>query len=174
MTDWQRFSDEASELAAVAAERFTAAKHHVLATLRRDGSPRVSGTEVDFHGPDLTFGSMLHAVKARDLLRDPRRAIHAFPDDDSREDWADVKIAGRAIEVTDSGELSAYIEAAGPPEPFHLFRLDLTEVVVTTLGPERDHMRLRSWRPGKPLVRYARYPTGPAEQVDEVALEDHA
>lgn len=168
-TTWQRFADEAPEFAATVAERFTAAKHHVLATLRADGSPRVSGTEVDFHGPDLIIGSMLHAVKARDLLRDPRFALHAAPDDDARDDWADVKVSGRAFEVVDPVALREYVEAAHPPEPFHLFRLELGEAVVTTLGPERDHMVLRTWRPGEPLLEYARYATEPPRRSGSTA-----
>src|SRR5437870_2394719 len=51
-------------------------KHLTMATLRRDGSPRISGTEVQFAGEHLEIGSMPRAVKARDLLRDPRVAIH--------------------------------------------------------------------------------------------------
>ena len=70
MATWEEFSAEAPELAAAARRGFQAARHHVLATLRRDGSPRVSGTEVDFRGPDLALGSMGGARKAADLRRD--------------------------------------------------------------------------------------------------------
>lgn len=35
---WQQFADEAPELGAKVRARFGAAKHHVLATLRGDGS----------------------------------------------------------------------------------------------------------------------------------------
>jgi hypothetical protein len=79
MTSWQQFEIEAPDLAAKVRAKFLAGKEHVLATLRRDGSPRVSGSEVDFKGPDLLIGSMLNAVKARDLQRDGRFAIHASP-----------------------------------------------------------------------------------------------
>ena len=51
-----------------AAARFLATKHHVLATLRHDGAPRVSGNEVQFTGPHLSMGMMHGSVKARDLL----------------------------------------------------------------------------------------------------------
>jgi hypothetical protein len=79
MATWQQFTDEAPELAEKVLARFRADKSHVLSTVRRDGSPRVSGTEVDFHGPDILIGSMLSAVKARDFRRDGRFAIHAYP-----------------------------------------------------------------------------------------------
>lgn len=110
MATWQQFEREAGELASVVRARFEASKSHVLATLRKDGSPRVSGTEVDFQGPDLSFGSMLGAVKAQDLRRDGRCAIHAHPHDDG-----DAKVAGVAVEITDPDEKRAYTTGNEPP-----------------------------------------------------------
>src|SRR6266511_4013720 len=133
MSTWEQFSNEAPELAAAVRARFEANRHHVLATLRRDGSPRVSGTEVDFHGPDLTVGSMWQAVKARDLQRDGRFALHADP-----------------------GELRGFVEAEHPPEPFHLFRLSLDEVVRTSVSPDEKFLIIETWRPGRPLHRVQR------------------
>jgi len=95
MATWEEFAREAPELAAAVRARFTATKHHVLATLRRDGSPRVSGTEVDFRGADLTLGSMSGARKASDLRRDGRFALHANPGDGSMA-FGDAKLAGVA------------------------------------------------------------------------------
>src|ERR687891_293156 len=100
MATWRQFETEAPELAAAVRARFETTKHHVLATLRRDGSPPGSGTEVDFHDGDLTVGSMWEAVKARDLQRDGRFAIHANPGDGSLA-GGDAKVAGVAVEVGD-------------------------------------------------------------------------
>jgi hypothetical protein len=145
MATWKQFEEEAAELAAALRERFEAAKTHVLATLRKDGSPRVSGSEVDFHGTDLSFGSMLDAVKARDLQRDGRCAIHAHPSDP--ENGGDAKVAGVAIEITDPDEKRAYTTGEEPPGGFHAFRLDLREAVLTSV--EDDRLVVRSWRPGE-------------------------
>lgn len=155
MSSWREFEKEAPDLAARVRARFEATKHHVLATLRRDGSPRVSGTEVDFWRDDLVLGSMHNAVKARDLRRDPRFAIHTNPGDGSME-GGDAKIAGRAAEVTDANDIAAYVDDEEPPEPFHLFRLDLTEAVLTSLHPEGDRLVIESWRPGEPVRRLER------------------
>jgi hypothetical protein len=155
MATWERFTTEAPELAASVRARFEATKHHVLATLRRDGSPRVSGTEVGFHGPDLTIGSMWQAVKALDLRRDGRFALHANPGDGSME-GGDVKVAGQAIEVTDPDEVRAFVDAEHPPEPFHLFRLSLDEVVRTSVSPDQSHLVIETWRPGRPVRRVER------------------
>lgn len=146
-TTWRQFADEAPDLAARVQARFTATKHHVLATLRADGSPRVSGTEVVFKGTDLLIGSMPGAVKARDLQRDGRFAIHANPGDGSME-GGDAKVGGVAEEITDPAEIERHREPGIPPGPFHLFRLRLTDAVLTDIAD--DQLRVVVWRPGTP------------------------
>ncbi|WP_084965230.1 pyridoxamine 5'-phosphate oxidase family protein [Thermoactinospora rubra] len=148
MARWEQFESEAGELASAVKARFQAAETHILATLRKDGSPRVSGTEVDFLGPDLSFGSMLNAVKARDLRRDGRCAIHAHPSKDG-----DAKVAGVAVEVT-GPEKGAYTTGSEPPGDFHAFRLDLREAVIT--GVEGDELVIRLWRPGEGVRTFRR------------------
>jgi hypothetical protein len=155
MTTWQQFADDAPDLATAVRARLESTKHHVMATVRVDGAPRVSGTEVDWHGDDLVIGSMFEARKARDLQRDPRLAIHANPGDGSME-GGDAKLSALAVEVTDPTELAAFVDDASPPEPLHLFRLDITEVVLTSLHPDGDKLRIESWRPGEGLRRIER------------------
>ena len=53
---------------------FDAGRHKTIATLRADGSPRISGIECEFTNGDLRFGSMAAARKGADLKRDPRFA----------------------------------------------------------------------------------------------------
>ncbi len=43
----------------------------------------------------------------------------------------DVRIGGRAYEVEDGEAKAAYVKEVEPPQPFHLFRTELTEVVRT-------------------------------------------
>jgi hypothetical protein len=152
MTTWAQFENEARDLAATVRARFEAAETHVLATLRKDGSPRVSGSEVQFTGRQLTFGSMLNAVKARDLQRDGRCAIHANPSPDAR-DLGDAKVAGTAIEVTGEAK-DAYTTGNEPGVDFHAFRLDLTEAVVTSV--EGDELVIRVWHPGQGVQTFRR------------------
>lgn len=161
MATWQRFSEEAPALAEKIKERFTAAKSHVLATVRRDGSPRVSGSEVDFREQDLLIGSMINAVKAKDLRRDGRFAIHAASAID--EGGADAKVAGKAVEITDPAEVA---RLQGNDEPAHVFRLDLSEVVLTWV--EGNSLLVEVWKEGQGSKRLARPDNGP---VVEVALD---
>ncbi|MDH6704347.1 hypothetical protein P3T27_001048 [Kitasatospora sp. MAA19] len=152
MATWQDFEQQAPDLAPLVRARFEADKHHVLATLRKDGSPRVSGTEVGFIGADLMIGSMYGSVKARDLQRDGRFALHAHPGDETMA-GGDSKVSGRAVEITDEAELTAYVAdlPEPPPTPFHAFRLDLEQVVHTTV--EDGRLWISNWHPGRPVQR---------------------
>jgi hypothetical protein len=153
---WGTFATDAPELAAAVEARLAATKHHVLASLRRDGAPRVSGTEVVLKSPDLLLGSMPDAVKAKDLQRDPRFALHANPGDGSM-DGGDAKLTGLAVEVTDPDEIAVLMDdVTAPPGPMHLFRLQLTEVVVTSLHPDGDRLVIELWRPGQGVKRTER------------------
>jgi hypothetical protein len=90
----------------------------VLATLRRDGSPRVSGIEVEFTDGELVMGMMPGSVKAQDLRRDPRLSLHAASEDpphDASRWLGDAKISGRAVEVG---------APADEDEPAHRFKVD--------------------------------------------------
>jgi hypothetical protein len=148
MSTWAEFEAEAPGLARDARAYLDAHVHKTLATIRRDGAPRISGTECIFAEGQLWFGSMPQAVKARDLLRDGRFALHSGSDDPPG--WkGDAKIAGRAVEVTDPQVLERVVGDGKPPGPMHLFRADVTEVAVVEMGEPADHIVIRSWHPGR-------------------------
>jgi hypothetical protein len=148
MTTYDDFAEQAPELAAAIRARFEAERHHVLATLRADGSPRVSGTEVGFRNGQLFLGSMPDARKALDLRRDPQCALHAHTGDGTMA-GGDGKVSGRAVEATDDATLAAFRGAEQPEGPYHLFLLDLTEAVLTSV--ENDELVVQLWRPGQPV-----------------------
>ncbi|CAM5544796.1 Pyridoxamine 5'-phosphate oxidase family protein OS=Streptomyces rochei OX=1928 GN=G3I25_08945 PE=4 SV=1 [Streptomyces rochei] len=147
---WSRFADAEPALAATVEARFGAYTHHVLATLRRDGSPRTTGLEVRFLDGELWLGMMPGSVKALDLRRDPRFALQANPGDGTGMGGGDVRIGGRAIEVEDAATRARYVKEVEPPEPFHLFRTELTEVVRTYVEDDA-YLVVQVWQPGKPL-----------------------
>ncbi|MEU4569087.1 pyridoxamine 5'-phosphate oxidase family protein [Micromonospora sp. NPDC023956] len=148
MAWWSDLVDEEPDFAERVRARFAVRKHGTMATLRRDGSPRISGTEFQFDGGDLRVGSMPDALKALDLRRDPRVALHC-PTEDTPEDdpgsWAgDAKIAGIAHELP------------RPEDGSHRFRIEVTEVVLTRVGEPADHLVIESWHPGRGLRRRTR------------------
>lgn len=126
------------------------AEHATMATIRRDGSPRTSGTEVEFRDDGLWLGSMPGARKAMDLRRDPRLALHC-PTEDAPEDdpgsWGgDAKIADRAVEIANQ-------DAA---DGSHRFWIDVYEVVLTRVAESGDHLVIEAWHPGRELERHER------------------
>jgi hypothetical protein len=148
--NWATFSAAEPDLAAIVEERFGAFTHHVLATLRKDGSPRTTGLEVRFLDGELWLGMMPDSLKALDLRRDPRFALQANPGAGTEMGGGDVRVAGRAVEVTDAGAKGAYSKEVEPPEPFHLFRTELTEVVRTYVEDEK-YLVVQVWKPGGPV-----------------------
>ena len=131
MATWTEFSAAAPELAERVKQSFDAHKHKTMATLRKDGSPRISGTEVEFSDGELWLGSMPNALKAKDLLRDPRFAIHNGYSDTTPEGMSDAKLAGRAEPV--------------PHPEHHRFRLDIREASVVRVNAEQTHLIIDVW-----------------------------
>jgi hypothetical protein len=155
MARWSEVEAEAPELAAAARALLDAHVHKTLATVRRDGSPRISGTEVRFVDGDLWFGSMWEARKALDLRRDPRFALHSGSQDPP--DWnGDAKVSGWVEEVSDPDVKDAVIKGEAPPGPNHLFRADVTEVSVVRLGQPADHLVIDAWHEGRGVTRVER------------------
>jgi Pyridoxamine 5'-phosphate oxidase len=157
VTRWQEFSDQAPELAARVFERFEAHPHKTMATIRADGGPRISGTEVPIKLAEMWLGGMTGNRRFADLRRDPRVAIHSGSDDPDV--WTgDAKIAGRAVEVRDAATKAAFRGAAEevPEGDFELFRVELTEAAAVRLSDERDHLLVDVWRAGEPVRTHVR------------------
>ncbi len=76
MTSWADIATADPDLAARVRHRFESNLHHVLGTVRPDGSPRLSGSEVSFDD-DVRIGMMPGSRKLADVLRDPRVEIHS-------------------------------------------------------------------------------------------------
>jgi hypothetical protein len=156
MSSWSEVEAQARELSARARERLGAHKHLTLATLRRDGSPRISGIEIDFAEGEVWIGSMPRAVKALDLQRDPRFAVHSGSDDPDKGWTGDAKFAGRVEEIDDDERKRAIVGDNAPPGPLHLFRCDVTELVVVRLGDPADHLVIESWHEGRGISQIRR------------------
>ena len=145
MTTWWEVEAAAPEFAQRVQALFDAHKHKTIATLRADGSPRISGIETTFEDGELTFGSMPNARKGADLRRDPRFALHSAtvdPVEGEESQWpGEAKIAGRAIHA------GAIID--GPDGD--LFRADITEVVLTHLNDAATLLVVQWWTPAQGL-----------------------
>jgi hypothetical protein len=145
MTSWQDVEQATPEFSRRVRMLFDAHKHKTIATLRADGSPRISGIEVIFEDGELVFGSMPNARKGADLHRDPRFALHSAtvdPIEGSEALWpGEAKISGRAIaEGQDGDRLHA----------------DIAEVVHTHLNDAATMLVIEWWTPAHGLRKIER------------------
>lgn len=142
MAAWSEFAADAPELAARVRAAFAAGKHCTMATIRADGGPRISGTEVEFEGSDVFLGTGEGARKTLDLLRDPRLALHSPTRDPAADgSWpGEAKLNGRAVRVD--------VPTSYPPGSVR-FRVDLTSAVFTGLTADHAQLCIELWRPGR-------------------------
>jgi hypothetical protein len=150
MPAWETIQQAEPEFAGRVQRLFDAARHKTIATLRLDGSPRISGIECEFEDGDLRFGSMPGARKGSDLNRNSRFALHGpsfHPEEGKEADWlGEAKIAGRAIPA---GRVTA-TEATKEPDG-DMFVADITEIVITRLNAEATKLVVESWTPARGL-----------------------
>jgi hypothetical protein len=154
MASWQQVVDSAPEFADKVRQMFDARVHKTMATLRKDGSPRISGIECEFKDGQLRFGSMRGSMKSLDLKRDPRLALHG-PSNDPPNDptqWpGEAKITGRATEITNTGETRNTETDSG-----HSYVVDISEVVLTRVGG-MNHLVIEQWHEDRGFVTSKRY-----------------
>ncbi len=150
MTAWKDVEQAAPDFAQRVRALFDAHRHKTIATVRADGSPRISGIETVFEDGELVFGSMPNARKGADLRRDPRFALHSAtvdPIPGSEAQWpGEAKIAGRAV-------VAGSITEGPGGERFHA---DIAEVVHTHLNEKATMFVVEWWTPAHGLRRVER------------------
>ena len=142
VTAWRDFETAEPEFAQRVRALFDAHRHKTIATVRADGSPRISGIETVFEDGELVFGSMADARKGADLRRDPRFALHSAtvdPVEGSEAQWpGEAKVSGRAV--------------AGPlaeGQDGDRFLADIALVVHTHLDPAATRLVIEWWTPAE-------------------------
>ena len=139
---WKSVEEAEPEFAERVRRLFDAGRHKTIATIRADGSPRISGIECEFTEGEVRFGSMGGSRKGADLERDPRFALHGptfHPVDGKEGEWpGEAKISGRA---TADGDI---------------FIADICEVVITGLNAEATKLVIEWWTPDRGLRRVER------------------
>lgn len=155
VTSWSNIEASEPDLAARAQACFAATTNAILGTIRRDGTPRLSGIDPLLYGGELYVGSMPRARKGADLRRDPRVALHSVPwesrlvTEGQPATAGDAKLTGRAVLVTDAAEIRRVMghhnETTGfeAPQESDLFRLDVEELVCISV--EDDQLVVDRW-----------------------------
>jgi hypothetical protein len=151
MATWQEMEKDAPEFAERVRSRFAVGTNKTIATLRKDGSPRISGSELEIKDGEVTLGMMSGSMKLLDVRRDPRVAVHSpttEPPSNPVEWLGEAKLAGRVVAIPPPAE--------GGEEGSGYFRVDLTEVALTHVGDPADHLVIESWHPGRGYRRRTR------------------
>jgi Pyridoxamine 5'-phosphate oxidase len=148
MARWADLEAVAPELTTSGQELIDRFRFVYIATLRRDGTPRISAVEARIVEGELTMSMIPGTLKARDLLRDPRLAANAplqTPDDPNQE----LKLRGRALAIHDDRlkeSVAAAIDSTSgwrPPLDWHFFSLDIDEAAFITWNA--GVMRMIHW-----------------------------
>lgn len=141
--------------------RFEATGLGFIATLRKDGAPRICGIEPLFAQDELWLGMMFDSLKARDLLRDPRFSLHSATTD-KQVTQGDARISGQALAIGGAAAIArfreAFEQATGtqiPDAPVQLFRAEIQE--LSMVRPAGEHLDVDSWREGSGLKHVARF-----------------
>lgn len=133
MLNWSDFARHHNDFSTRVAHCFLRTPHHVLATVRRDGSPRVSGINVFFDGDVMWFGAMSGSQKVRDLDKDPRCAVHSAPLSETL-DGGDARINGFAMPLT--RDVVAHWRPDSPSDG-HYYAVRLSHVSLVTVVGEK-------------------------------------
>jgi hypothetical protein len=118
----------------------------LLATLRKDGSPRISPVEPFFAAGHLLFGAMAWTLKVRDLERDPRCTLHSAITGPN-EGQPELKLYCRAIDADEEVRATCpdgwWIDQ--PPESARVFSLSIDEATFITWDYAAGEMTVRRW-----------------------------
>lgn len=141
---WKTFASQSPELADFAQARLHG-KVAYLATIRKDGSPRVHPfTPIIGEGHLFVFMEPT-SPKGHDLRRDPRYALHCSVSDTSGES-GEVILTGWAkfLDDAETRAVAVRVSPYRPAERYILFELEVETATVTEY-PESGAVR-RHWK----------------------------
>src|SRR5437763_7141834 len=120
MTSWSELKEQAPRITAIFERRHAATGNLcMLATLRKDGFPRISPMEPGLFEGELWIGGMPGTTKFLDLGRDPRFCLHTATVDTHVAD-GDAKLFGRVHDEQDEALHRRYADALYAETDFDL------------------------------------------------------
>jgi len=156
---WAELAEREPRLAEVGRERLLGPGVVLVGTIRRDGTPRLSGVEPFVLDGELWLSMMPTSMKARDLDRDPRVLVHSvITNRDGGE--GEYKIRGVARAETDPGVQRRYADAVSralgwtpTPGEFRLFAVRISDVTVLRYDDATGDQFVTRWPDGGEYVR---------------------
>jgi hypothetical protein len=166
---WLEMENTQPRLAGLARQRLIEPGVVLVATIRRDGAPRLSPVEPFVMDGVLWLSMMWQSTKAGDLLRDPRILVHSVITNREGTE-GEFKVRGTASAEADPGIQRRYADAVAKnlgwnPQPgrFHLFAVDIDEVTVIRYDPATGDQHVARWPPGSEFIRRATSATSVGE-----------
>lgn len=156
MITWSEFAAAAPRIAAIFTRRHGATGNLcMLATIRADGSPRISPMEPRFFAEHLVIGGMPNTTKFADLARDPRFCLHTATVDTQVGD-GDAKLFGTVVDLPDKAVHERFADELFAESGFDLrgqefpyfYVADVTGASSVELV--EDRLEIAIWRPGEP------------------------
>ena len=133
----------------------------LLGTLRADGWPRISPIEPTIFEGHLIVGGTRGTRKTADLSRDSRCVVNTLVADKEGTE-GEIKLVGRAAELTDAGILERLADdiqkryGFRPPETtYHHFWMDVTSATYIVFRGDLTN-RVVSWREGQQVAETIR------------------
>jgi hypothetical protein len=176
--DWSELERRQPGLAGLARQRLLGPGVVLVATIRGDGTPRVSPVEPFVLDGALWLSMLWHSRKAADLLRDPRILVHSvITSRDGGE--GEFKIRGTARAEENPDVQARYAAAVGAslgwtPEPgrFHLFAVAIGEVTFIRYDDASGDQHVAQWPPAREYIRRGTTATslGPAEPAHDILV----
>ena len=156
---WSELERAQPGLARLGRERLLAPGVVLVATIRRDGTPRLSPVEPFVMDGDLWLSMLWRSTKAADLLRDPRILVHSVVTGrDGGE--GEFKIRGTARAEHDPEVRRRYADAvtadlgwSPTPDRFHLFAVSLDDVTFIRYDDATGDQHVAMWPPAREFIR---------------------
>ena len=157
--DWVELTRRQPGLAELGQQRLLGPGVVLVATIRGDGTPRLSPVEPFVLDGILWLSMLWHSRKAADLLRDPRILVHSIiTSRDGGE--GEFKIRGTARAEGSAAVQARYAAAVGAslgwsPEPgrFHLFAVSIGDVTFIRYDDATGDQFVARWPPAREFVR---------------------
>jgi len=157
--NWSDIEQAQPRLAALGRKRLIDPGVVLVATIRRDGTARLSPVEPLLMDGDLWLSMLWQSAKARDLLRDPRVLVHSIVT--SRDgDLGEFKVRGTARAEEDpavqhryAGAVASSLDWSPQPGRFHLFAVSIGQVTFIRYDTPTGDQHVTMWPPGREFVR---------------------
>jgi hypothetical protein len=156
---WSDLQNAQPRLAALVQERLLAPGVVLVATIRRDGTPRLSPVEPFVLDDELWLSMLWQSTKAADLERDPRILVHSIVTGrDGGEGEFKIRGIVRAEQDPDvrdryAAAVTASLGWTPTPGRFHLFAVGIEQVTFIRYDDATGDQHVAMWPPPREFIR---------------------